>query len=242
MTALRLRSLAAAAMLATLAACSGGGPRPGKLPPPPRAVVTISPAEIDAVLALLLDGKEHDAARQLDRLLKRDPMSAGARLLKDSIERDPTELLGPTSYPYVVRAADTPLSLAQRLLGNRLKVYQLLRYNGLKAPVTLAPGQQLRIPGEPPRIEPVRRSEPTAGMSPRPRPEAPRPVAAPAPSGNPAAARTVRAAGLTALNGGDVNRAVGLLRRAAALDPGNPLIARDLTRAERIAATVRARR
>jgi len=37
-------------------------------------------------------------------------------------------------------------------------------------------------------------------------------------------------------------RAVGLLRRAAALDPGNPVIARDLTRAERIAATVKARK
>jgi hypothetical protein len=33
-----------------------------------------------------------------------------------------------------------------------------------------------------------------------------------------------------------------LLRRASAADPGNALIARDLARAERIAATVRARK
>ena len=57
---------------------------------------------------------------------------------------------------------------------------------------------------------------------------------------NPAAARAARTAGLVALNQGAVQRAVGLLRRAATLDPGNPLIARDLARAERIAATVRA--
>jgi Flp pilus assembly protein TadD len=63
-----------------------------------------------------------------------------------------------------------------------------------------------------------------------------------APLANPAVARQLRAAGLAALNQGNIDRAVALLRRAATLDPGNPLIARDLGRAERIAATVRARR
>ena len=47
---------------------------------------------------------------------------------------------------------------------------------------------------------------------------------------------------IAALNQGNVDRAVGLLRRAKQLDPANPLIARDLARAERIAATVRARK
>jgi hypothetical protein len=51
----------------------------------------------------------------------------------------------------------------------------------------------------------------------------------------------MRSAGLAALNRGAVKQAVGLLQRAHALDPGNAVILRDLQRAERIAATVRAR-
>jgi EAL domain-containing protein (putative c-di-GMP-specific phosphodiesterase class I) len=58
---------------------------------------------------------------------------------------------------------------------------------------------------------------------------------------NPAAAQRARSAGLAALNRGAVKQAVGLLQRAHALDPGNAVILRDLQRAERIAATVRAR-
>ena len=238
-----MRASAALLGLAVLAACSGGPARVKSAPPPPVAVTT---ADTDAVFELLMQGKQDDARKQLQKLLKRDPMSATAKLLSDSIERDPKELLGPTSYAYAARAGDTIVGLSERFLGNRLKAYQLIRYNGLKAPVVLSPGQALRIPGEPPRVEPVRRPEPaptrpapTTPVAPRPKPAAPKPAAT-APAANPGAARAARAAGLAALNGGDVNRAVGLLRRAAALDPGNPAIARDLSRAERIAATVRA--
>lgn len=238
--------LAMSAALAGLAACSGGPPHPKALPAP-RAAVTAP--ETDAVFDLLMAGKEGDAVKLLDRLLKRDPMSANARLLSDSIKRDPKELLGPTSYAYTVRPGDTIIGLAQRYLGNRLKAYQLLRYNALRPPALLTSGQVLRMPGEPARIEPPRRPEtqapsrppaPPTGTQQRPRPIVAKPAAAPA--ANPAAARTARAAGLAALNAGDVNRAVGMLRRAASLDPSNPAISRDLARAERIAATVRARR
>lgn len=249
MTMTHLRTLVLLSSLTALAACSGGPSRP-KSPPPPPPAITVTSLEIETVLTLLMQGREDEAHKQLKRMLARDPMSPAARLLNDSIERDPKELLGPKSYAYTVRAGDEPLALAQRLLGNRLKAYQLLRYNGLKAPVVLSPGQVLRIPGEPPRVEPVRRVEPattrpTSAVPPRvarPKPVTSKPAAVVAPVANPAAARSARAAGLAALNGGDVNRAVGLLRRAAALEPGNPLIARDLARAERIAATVRARR
>ena len=235
-------------LLVALAACSGG-PRPAS-PAPPRA--TVAPAEIDAAFDLLMAGKEGDARKLIGRLLKRDPQSASARLLSDSIRLDPQMLLGPTSQPYTVRPGNTLVTLSQRFLGNRLKAYQLLRYNGLKAPVLLTPGQTLSIPGEPPRPEPVRRPDaPPTPMRPAAVPATPGPSRGkpaqvrPSPAAaahDPAAARSARAAGLAALNGGDVGRAVGLLRRAAALDPGNPAIGRDLTRAERIAATVRARR
>ena len=245
-----LRLLGIVATLAMLGACSGGPARPKNAPPPP-ARIMVTAAETDAAFDLLMAGKEGDARKLVDKLLKRDPMSPTAQLLADSIKRDPKELLGPTSFPYSVRAGDTMVGVTQRFLGNRLKAYQLLRYNGLRAPVILTPGQVLHIPGEPPRIEPVRRPEaPTPHAvpvtppvtTPKPKPAPPKPAAPVAPSANPAAARTARAAGLAALNGGDVNRAVAMLRRASALDPGNPAIGRDLARAERIAATVRARK
>lgn len=244
---IRCRFVLVAAALAALAACSGGSTRPKGPPPPPPAA---SPAEVDAAFELLMQGKENDARNAVDRLLKRDPRSANAQLLRDSIRRDAKEAMGPTSYPYTVRPGDTLVGVSQRLLGNRLKAYQLLRYNDLRAPATLTPGQVLRIPGEPPRIEVPRAAEPVrrpdAPTAPRPRP-APSPRPAPAapvasPRADPVAAGRVRAAGLAALNAGAVDRAVGLLRRAAQLDPGNPLIGRDLARAERIAATVRARK
>ncbi|MBS0480110.1 MAG: LysM peptidoglycan-binding domain-containing protein, partial [Proteobacteria bacterium] len=178
-----------------------------------------------------------------------DPMNPAATMLSGSIKGDPKELLGPQSYPYTARAGDTMEGLAERFLGNRMKAYQLVRYNGLKAPVTLAAGQELRIPGEPPRPEPVRRVEPeparpvaTTPVAPKPRVVTPKPATPVAPGINPVAARQLRTAGLAALNQGNVDRAVGLLRRAKQLDPANALIARDLARAERIAATVRARK
>lgn len=224
-----------------LAACSGGPGRVKSVTPPP---ATVSPArEVDAAFDLLMAGQTGAADKRLKALLKREPGNPAAQLLRDSIARDPKDLLGPDSYAYTVRAGDTITGLAERLLGNRLKAYQLLRYNGLKAPAVLTPGQSVRIPGEMPRAEPVRRLEPTApSTTPKPKPVAPKPASPTAPAANPAAARQARAAGLAALNQGNVGRAVALLRRAAALDPGNPVIARDLARAERIAATVRARK
>uniref|UniRef100_UPI0035CCA2B6 LysM peptidoglycan-binding domain-containing protein n=1 Tax=uncultured Sphingomonas sp. TaxID=158754 RepID=UPI0035CCA2B6 len=141
----------------SLAACSGGTARPGAAAAPPAAHGT---DEADAIAGLLDRGQDAAARKRLKALLKRDPMNASARVLSDSLDRDPKELLGPDSYPYVVRAGDTIVALAERFLGNRLKAYQLGRYNGLKAPITLVAGQTLRIPGEAPRAEPVRRPEP----------------------------------------------------------------------------------
>jgi hypothetical protein len=227
-----------------LAACSSGPSRVSSAPAPTAAPT----AETDAVFDLLMRGDQAGARKKLTAVLKRDPMNPKARLLSDSIDRDPKELLGPQSYPYTAHAGDTVVGLAERFLGNRLKAYQLLRYNDLKAPAILSAGQVLRIPGEPPRpepvrAEPVRRADPApvraTSTTSKPKPPAPKPAT---PASNPGAARQARAAGLAALNQGNVDRAVGLLRRAAALDPGNAMIARDLSRAERIAATVKSRK
>lgn len=235
------RVAAVVALGALAAGCSGGGG--GKrLATPSASAPVASAAEIDE---LLLRGDKGEARKRIKAALKRDPMNPQVQLLRDSIDRDPTELLGPQSYDYVARAGDTIPDLAQRFLGNRLKAYQLGRYNGLSAPFALTAGQTLRIPGTPPRADPVRRAPPppptrtappAAAVPARP---TPRPAA---PAANPALGRQLRAGGLAALNQGKVGNAVGLLRRARAADPGNPLIARDLARAERIAATVRARK
>jgi LysM repeat protein len=226
------------AAASALAACSHGPKTPLALPSTQPAAAS----EVEAIVQLLNSGQKDEAKKRVRAALKRDSNNASFRVLSDSIDKDPKELLGPDSFSYTVRSGDTMIGLAQRFLGNRLKAYQLARYNGVEVPQSLAIGQVLRIPGEPPRIELPRKLPPaprTAAPAQRAKPVAPKPVAA---ASNPIAAQRLRAAGLAALNAGTPVRAVMALRRAAALDPGNPLIARDLARAERIAATVRARR
>ncbi len=243
-----------------LAACGGKGA------PPPSAAGTVAPpasaGEVDAIMALLDRGEAKAARRRIDAALGLDPMNPSLQVLRDSLDRDPTELLGPASHAYTVRPGDTMTGLAERFLGNKLKAYQLARYNAVDEPAALAPGRVLRIPGAAPAVERARRDEPhrterktpkpaLAASRPKPKPSQPKPAAAAAarsPAADPGAGRAkreagaARAAGLAALNQGQVGRAVGLLRRAASLDPANPLARRDLARAERIASAVQARR
>ncbi|MHA3839605.1 LysM peptidoglycan-binding domain-containing protein [Sphingomonas aestuarii] len=237
-------ALVAAAM--GLAACSGG-PKVATGAPP---AAPTAMGEIEAIAELLQQGEAKDARKRLDKALKTDPMNPSLLVLLQGLTGDAKVDLGPTSYPHTVRAGETMPDLAQRFLGNRLKAYQLARYNDIDTPASLAPGRVLRIPGQPPRVAPAPR--PAAPRATAPTPATPRakpPAAAPAapapraaPAANPAAAQRARSAGLAALNQGNVANAVTMLRRAAALDPGNAAIARDLARAERIAATVQSRR
>lgn len=239
---IRKNLLALGALSLALAAC--GGKTAPVASVSRQATVRVDVGQIEAAL---MRGDEKEARKLVKAALKADPMNPQVQLLRDSIERKPVELLGPQSYAYTVRGGDTVAGLAERLLGNRLKAYQLARYNDLAAPFALSAGQTVRIPGTPPRAEPVRRADPAPRPAapvvakPAPRRPAPAPVAV-APASNPVLARQLRAEGLAALNQGAVVRATTLLRRAAAADRANPLIARDLARAERIAATVRARK
>ena len=242
----RSRIGVALALAALSAACSNV-PRPQTSV---GAAQRTDPAEVEAIASLLDQGEQTQAGKRLKAALKRDPGNANLMLLSDSMNRDPIELLGPDNFPYIVQQGDTIPALAQRFLGNRLKAHQLARYNDLTGGAPLTAGRALRIPGQAPRVEapkrPERQAEPT-------RAPMPRPVAAPAPRAamaspqpakpptDPAAAHRARSAGLAALNEGKPARAVGLLTRAAALDPNNSAIARDLQRAQRINATVQAR-
>ncbi len=225
-----------------LSACSGKPPLQTTRP----AATTTASSEIDAIANLLYEGKRKEARKRLDKALDHDPKNAALMMLKQSMTGDAREALGPASFPYVVQPGDTMTSLAARFLGNRLKAYQLAQYNGIDSPNDLAVGAVLRIPGQAPQAS----AAPRTASAPAPRapaaaPTAPRtaaPQRAPAATkANLAGAKRAHAAGLTALNQGRVGEAVSQLRRAAALDPGNAAISRDLARAERIAATVRAR-
>jgi tetratricopeptide (TPR) repeat protein len=228
------------APLLALSACGPGAK-------PPQAVATVAPvvSPLDAAVDLLNKGDEKGAQKALKPLLKTSPNDPSANVLVESIQHDPVELLGAKSFAYTTQPGDTMLGLSDRFLGNRLKFYQLARYNHIAVPASLAAGTVLRIPGEPPAPPPPPHTEkaPAPGASPKPaRPKKAPPAAPKAAATNPAAALKLRSLGLAALNQGKVADAVTLLHRAAALDPANPLIARDVTRAERIAQAVRARR
>jgi len=223
-----------------LAACGHG------TNPAPQAVSAApEPVSPDNIIALLNQGDEAAALKQLKTIQRRNPTDPSARVLEESIDKDPVELLGPKAFPYTVQPGETMIALAERFLGNKLKFYQLARYNGIKVPSALAAGTVLRIPGTPPKPPAPIRTTPRAEPAATPRPTRAKPAATPAaapaaPATNPALASQLRGAGLAALNQGKVDRAVALLARAASLDPGNPLIARDLSRAQRIQRTVSA--
>jgi LysM repeat protein len=233
----------AVALLLSVASCSHG---PSVHPSSAASTSATSASDVDEIQLLLDRGDTATATKRLTAVLKRDPDNPSAKLLQESIIRDPKELLGPASFPYVTRAGDTMPGLAERFLGNRLKAFQLSRYNGITKPDTLMAGQLLRIPGEPPRTEepaPTRVEPRSAAPSPavaKPKPVPVKPVSPKTIVANPAIARQLRAAGLASLNTGNLTRAVALLQRAASLDPANPVIVRDLARAQRIAATVKA--
>lgn len=239
------RRLLAACALAPMLALSACGPGGGPRTP---ATVAAPQSPLDAAVDLLDQGNEKGALKRLRPLLKANPNDPQANVLLESIRRDPVELLGAKSFAYTVQPGDTMIGLSQRFLGNRLKFYQLARYNHVAPPASLSAGTLLRIPGEAPRPE-APRAEPApvepARAAPRAKakPKAPAPAAAPAKTAtDPTAALKLRGLGLAALNQGKVTQAVGLLRHAAALDPGNPLIVRDLARAQRIAQAVANRR
>jgi hypothetical protein len=203
------------------------------------------PQRLRSVIADLNRGDAPAARLQLMQMLRRQPGDAIARQLLTQIDTDPVELLGRESYAYTLRPGETLSTVAQRALGNPMMFYALARYNNIAVPSSVVPGQTIQVPGRRPAPLPPPRPEPRAPARP-PRAPAPQTGAPPsqpaAPRANPAQAARLRAQGLAALNTGAVDRAVALLRRASALDPGNAAIGNDLARALRIQGTVRSRR
>lgn len=206
--------------------------------------------EVQQAIALLNAGDGAAARVLLTKALKKEPANFVASKLIEQIDKDPAVLLGAENFPYAAQEGDTLSQLAEKHLGDSLLFYALARYNNVAVPSAPLTGRLLRIPGKAP--EPPKQAEP----APKPAPRKPAPAAkkappaavakapakkppAPAPAANPARAAKLRAAGLAAMNSGDINRAVALLRQAQAADPGNAAIKNDLARALRIQASLR---
>lgn len=241
--------LAAAVLGLGLAGC--GTIQRGGTGTPPGGAPTQSGAWAEHVRDVIADLNRGDATaarRKLTSILRRRSDHGIARQLLAQIDTDPRTLLGTESYSYTLRPGETLSTVAQRALGNPMLFYALARYNNIAVPSSVVPGQTIQVPGRrpaPPAQRAQPRPEPRApGRQPRATPPqtlapAPRPAA---PRANPAQAARLRAQGLAALNAGSVDRAVALLRQAAALDPGNGAIRGDLGRAQRIQSTLRSRR
>jgi Flp pilus assembly protein TadD len=183
------------------------------------------PAELSSrelvgrAIDLMSAGKADEAKIELRAALEKSPKDATATRLLEQIEKDPVELLGSRSESYVVAAGDTMSGLAERHLGDTMMFYALSRYNGLASPNALSVGKTLKIPVIPGRA-------PTLAAAPA------NPAVASAADAEKANAARLQA--LESLNGGDVTRAVALLKEAQTLNATDTAIGRDLERALRI--------
>lgn len=228
-------------LAAALSACSHAPETTG---PRPATIQAIGNAQrMDDVIAQLEKGDRKNAERTLRQMVKGDPNDRASAALLESLSADPVAMLGSKSFAYRVQPGDRLVDLSRRYLGDRLKFYALARYNGIETPSSLKPGQMIRIPGDepPPRPAPPPRASAPAERPAAPAAVKPRPVAK-APAADPARAARLRASGLAALNQGQVARAVVLLHEAATIAPNDPLIRRDLERAQRIRKTVKTKR
>ena len=200
------------------------------------ATPDLTPRErVRVAIELLGEGDERRAEAELQAALRTDANSSAARRLLDQINGDPREILRGEARSYTVREGETMSVLAERFQGDALLFYALARFNDLDAPNEVAEGQVLMIPRRPG----LRTA--SAEIPPPPPPAASASVTAPPPRGpNAARADQLRLQALQHMNGGQLERAVALLRQAQALDAGNPAIQRDLARAERLQASLRA--
>ena len=187
-------ALSAAAILATLcllASCAtSSAPKtasPDSAPTPTESQLSSVPGVInpelskgDAVahghiqnaITALQTGKEANAKKELDTVLRQEPENKVARSLLAQIKTDPATYFGnQDSFSYTLQPGDTLSSIAQRFLDEPLKFYILARFNGITDPSRVAPGRTIKVPGKKPAgslasaapgdSPPVARVEPT---------------------------------------------------------------------------------
>lgn len=233
---MRRRALPACALALLLSACATSKPAAPQLTVAPPAVALTPRDRERRAVEWLNQGRTTEARAELMAALKDEPAAPVARELLMQMDNDPRTLLGEKSFSYKVQRGETFAGLAARFLDDPYLFYALARYNGVTVPSQSQVGVVIRIPGEP------KRAAAPAPRKPAPTTAAATPPKAPAaPVRDPAQANQLRAAALGHMSRGTIDSAIQLLRKAQALDPANPLIRRDLERAVRIQATVRAR-
>ena len=215
-------------------------PAPAVAPPvsplvrPIVPIPSITPRQQTLNAIDLLNKGDVTAARiQILGVLAQRPNDRAALDFLAQIDTDPRKLLGERSYTYQIRSGETLASIAGRLLGNPRRFWALARYNGIAVPANAEVGRAIQIPGAPRAARVVRPAPPPVAAAPPATVEPKRIVA------NPAAASRLRAAGLAEMTRGSIDKAVGLLQRALALNPTDTAIQEDLTRARAIQQTVR---
>lgn len=112
---------------------------PVPAPPPPAAPIlthTVRPGETLGGIALRYyrDARHSLLLVAANRLDPRAPLKPGQALRI------------PTGEPYEVRPGDSLFGIAERVLGDRRRVWVLLDLNGLREPDRLLPGQTLSLP------------------------------------------------------------------------------------------------
>lgn len=170
---------------------------------------------------LLAAGKEAEAKAVLQAVLAAAPRDTTAQNFLRQIDTDSVKLLGEaSSEPYIVQTGDTMSGLAERFLGDSRLFYALSRYNGLAAPNALVVGRALKLPATAKRT-----ASASAAVS---------SATAPVQKAAAAKANNMRLQALQLLNKGEVDGAIALLKQAIAIDGNDPVIRKDLERAERI--------
>ena len=238
--------LFAAAIL--LAGCAGRKPPVTVAQPPASTITGTAPVQVRTGIALsrkqeianalisLNSGEVGTARIGIEQMLTERPDDPVAKDLLRQIDTDPKVLLGERSYPYTIRRRETLSMIAGRLLGDSNRFWALAKYNGIAVPSSAGAGRVIQIPGTAPVVK-VRPAKPERVIEAKP---AAAPVATPAPPrADVAGAARLRRAGLDQMARGSIDKAVPLLERALALNPGDATIASDLARARKVQATVR---
>jgi tetratricopeptide (TPR) repeat protein len=136
------------------------------------------PASVRVRLALemLEQGQYEDAHDQLSWALQEKPGLQIADNLIQQIDADPIDYLGVKNFYYRVENGDSLSIIAGKFLEDPMKFVILARYNKLKNPSKLSPGDRIRVPGRMPedlwrktkKKKPLRRTAPIAIETPSP--------------------------------------------------------------------------
>ncbi|MFQ5914417.1 MAG: LysM peptidoglycan-binding domain-containing protein [Nitrospinota bacterium] len=102
-------------------------------------------------IRLMDKGNAEGARAELEALLTLHPKHRTARDLLRQLDVDPKEYFGLKGhFDYMLTRGDSLWVVAERFLGDPLKLYALARYNGLVNPSRVRAGRVIEIPGEKP--------------------------------------------------------------------------------------------